>query len=201
MPKSVSVPPQKKILQTGDIITRDRPTVLELNEREDQLLIIINELIEAGKNGPDKTLITRMKVNYPGYDRFSLYRDKRALNQKNTFIRDLTEANVSKFYEDLWSRLDTLSRDAADFYNSLSVERKNSKEGRAVGYYIKNIIEQQDALMKGPMMNISNALGMRKIGQLEQEKERLTNMMIKNGFDPESGEKMQEKNDSILQEK
>lgn len=201
MPNIVTDPPEKKIIHKADIITRRHtPTLEEKDQREYDLSVILTELKESHKEFKDKTVITMMKQSYPDYDRFKLYKDQRALNQKNTFIRDLTEANVSKFYEDLWGRLDTLSRDAAEFYNSLSVERKNSKEGRAVGYYIKNIIEQQDALMKGPMMNISNALGMRKIGQLEQEKERLYNMMVKNGIDPESGEKILEKKPDILQE-
>ena len=193
-------PPQKKIIHKNDIPIRPYTGREEKELREYDLSDLLIRMKDDGKDYTNKTIISLMKKKYPNYDANCLYKDNRALNQKNTFIRDLTEANVSKFYEDLWGRLDTLSRDAAEFYNSLTPERKNSKEGRAVGYYIKNIIEQQDALMKGPMMNISNALGMRKIGQLEQEKERLTNMMIKNGFDPESGEKMQEKNSDILQE-
>ena len=166
-----------------------QPTYEEKGKREHALSEFLIELKEDHKTLSDKSLIIEMKRRgFADYDRNKLYRDKKSLAQRNTFIRDLTEANVSKFYEDIWTRLDTLASDAFNIYNKL--HDRGTKEARAIGYYINHITEQQDALMKGPMMNISNALGMRKIAQLEQDSERLRNLLIKHEIDPESGQKI-----------
>lgn len=175
----------------------NRPTNKEKQDREYALSEILIDFKGKNERIEDSKLITAMKKgHYSDYDRNKLYKDKKALNQRNSFIRDLTEANVSKFYEDIYARLDTLSSDAYNEYNILQGNKKSSgKERRAIGYYINHIAEMQDNLMKGPMMDVSNALATRKILKLSEDSAYLKNLLIKNGIDPESGEKKRYTND------
>lgn len=168
-------------------IRANRSTSDDLDKREHDLSELLNELIEAKNELTDIQIIKVMKdKGYSNYDRNCIYRDRRSLSQHNTFIRDLTEANASRFYESIWISLDNLHKDALESYAKL----KDGREKRAAGYYIMNLAEKKDNMMKGPMMNISMALGMSKMQNLEKENEALKNMLLKNSVDPESGEKM-----------
>lgn len=180
--------------------TLHKPTIEEKQRREYDLSEILIKLKEEHIKITDKELIKSMKSKGYSYDRFKLYKDKKAINQRNSFIRDLTEANVSKFYEDLYSRLDGCLQDAESDYNKLLGKPNSGKERRAIGYYMKHLTEQMDNMMGGTMMDISSALATRKIAKLSEDSEKLKNLLIKHGIDPDSGEKKRNANDVKLQE-
>lgn len=152
-----------------------RKDVNDIVTRQHTLEEIISNLKSENIPVTPKILLEKMKKKGYKIDRSTLYRDRLAVNQRNSFLRDLSESNYSDYVENMWNDIEFVKQEAHEMMKNTTNARTRIIAGKLMLETVRTKVE----LFSGSVLNVSVELLAKKMQKFREEnnylKQRLEN--------------------------
>jgi len=128
-----------------------------------------------------KILLEKMKEKEYKIDRSTLYRDRLSINQRNSFLRDLSESNYSFYVENMWEDIELVTQGSQEMF----ITTKNPNIKNNAGKLILETVRTKIELFNSKALDISVELLGKKMRSLKKENTHLKYQLEKHPHDSE----------------
>lgn len=162
--------------------THHRKNVADIIERQTILAEIISDQKAEHNPTTPKELLPKMKKRGYNIDRSTLYRDRLAINQRNSFVRDLSESNYSSYIQDMFENIDYVTDEAMQMLTTTG----NDKTKILSGKLILEGVRTKTEILSGKVLDISVELLSKKMRSMREENNNLQQELAESRHDSHS---------------
>lgn len=146
-----------------------RKDVNDIVTRQQVLADIIFDLKSENKSDKPKVLLKLMKEKGYDIDRSTLYRDRVAINQRNNFVRDLSESNYSYYIESMWSDIELVKQESQEVFLTTKSDSVKNNAGKLILETVRTKVE----MLNGRVLDVSVELLGKKLREFRDENKDL----------------------------
>jgi N-glycosylase/DNA lyase len=120
-----------------------------------------------------------MKEKGYNINRSTLYRDRKDINQRNSFVRDLSESNYSTYVQEMFENIDFVTDEAMQMLTTTRNDRTKIFSGKL----ILEAVRTKTEILSGKVLDISVELLGKKLSSMREENHNLKEKLAKSRHD------------------